>query len=249
MPYALTLSAAAFIMICVFFGVAPEALETLDKWFILSTAVVCCMGLVNLSSVHARNVRRKGKDWDLSIVLLVITYGYLALGVFTNPTAELYSEIFQATAEPLGATFYSVLAFYIVSAAYRAFRAKTRDAAILLITGVIVLLGNAHRRSHPPGIRLSDLVDHEYSQHLCTRAVIRLTIGRYRHQSVLRHRSALCIGWRIGGGDVSIWERLSNLDRRVYYVVLLVVVALPVIQPWGLPIRTGKTAEDFYNAI
>lgn len=143
MPYALTLSAAAFIMICVFFGVAPEALETLDKWFILSTAVVCCMGLVNLSSVHARNVRRKGKDWDLSIVLLVITYGYLALGVFTNPTAELYSEIFQATAEPLGATFYSVLAFYIVSAAYRAFRAKTRDAAILLITGVIVLLGNA----------------------------------------------------------------------------------------------------------
>ncbi|MGI6642686.1 MAG: hypothetical protein ACOX3V_01500 [Bacillota bacterium] len=143
LPYALTLSAAAFIMICVFFGVAPEALETLDKWFILSTAVVCCMGLVNLSSVHARNVRRKGKDWDLSIVLLVITYGYLALGVFTNPTAELYSEIFQATAEPLGATFYSVLAFYIVSAAYRAFRAKTRDAAILLITGVIVLLGNA----------------------------------------------------------------------------------------------------------
>lgn len=143
LPYALTLSAAAFIMICVFFGVAPKALETLDKWFILSTAVVCCMGLVNLSSVHARNVRRKGKDWDLSIVLLVITYGYLALGVFTNPTAELYSEIFQATAEPLGATFYSVLAFYIVSAAYRAFRAKTRDAAILLITGVIVLLGNA----------------------------------------------------------------------------------------------------------
>ncbi|MGI6642685.1 MAG: hypothetical protein ACOX3V_01495 [Bacillota bacterium] len=48
---------------------------------------------------------------------------------------------------------------------------------------------------------------------------------------------------------MSIWERLSNLDRRVYYVVLLVVVALPVIQPWGLPIRTGKTAEDFYNAI
>ncbi len=143
LPYVLTFAAAIFIMICVFFGLAPKAVEELDKWFILSTAVVCCVGLVNLTSVHARNVGRKGKDWDLSIVMLFLTYGYLALGIFTNPTAPLYSAIFLASAEPLGATFYAILAFYIVSAAYRAFRAKTRDAAILLVTGVIVLLGNA----------------------------------------------------------------------------------------------------------
>ncbi len=48
---------------------------------------------------------------------------------------------------------------------------------------------------------------------------------------------------------MSIWERLSNLDRRLYYVVLIVVVALPVIKPWGLPIKTGKPATDFYNTI
>lgn len=130
-------------MICVFFGVAPKVAEEIDKWYILSTAFVCCVGLVNLTSVHTRNIRRKGRDWDLSIILMIITYGYLALGVFTGPTAPLYAGIFGATAEPLGATFYSVLAFYIVSAAYRAFRAKTRDAAILLVAGIIVLLGNA----------------------------------------------------------------------------------------------------------
>lgn len=143
LPYALTIGAALIIIVCVFFGLAPAVVEQVDKWFILSSAMVCCVGLVNLTSVHSRYIRRRAKDWDLSIVLLVITFGYLALGIVTGPTAPLYSWIFDSTAVPLGATFYSVLAFYIVSAAYRAFRAKTREAAILLVAGVIVLLGNA----------------------------------------------------------------------------------------------------------
>jgi len=143
LPYAMTILSAAVILIGVFFGVAGKAVEEVDKWYILSTAIVCCIGLVNLTAVHSRNIKRRGKDWDLSLVLLVITFGYLALGVFTSPTAPLYSWIFNATTVPIGATFYSVLAFYIVSAAYRAFRARTRDAAILLTAGVLVLLGNA----------------------------------------------------------------------------------------------------------
>ncbi|MGI6642579.1 MAG: hypothetical protein ACOX3V_00950 [Bacillota bacterium] len=142
-PFVMTFGAAMIIMICSFFGVAPGLAQEVDKWYSLSIATVCAAGLVNLTSVHTRNIKRKGSDWDLSIILLVITYAYLALGVFTTPAAPLYSAIFNATAEPLGATFYSLLAFYIVSAAYRAFRAKTRDAAILLISGIIVLLGNA----------------------------------------------------------------------------------------------------------
>lgn len=143
LPYAMTVAAAATIMICVFFGFGKGLVEEIDKWYVLSGAFVCCIGLVNLVTVHSRNIKRKGKDWDLSVVLLVITFGYLALGVVTGPTAPLYAWIFDATAVPLGATFYSVLAFYIVSAAYRAFRAKTREAAILLSAGVLVLLGNA----------------------------------------------------------------------------------------------------------
>ncbi len=143
LPYAMTFLAAMVIMVCVFFGVGPQVVEEIDKWYILSTAIVCCIGLVNLTTVHSRNIRRRGRDWDLSLVLLVVTFGYLALGIVTGPTAPLYSWIFNSTAVPLGATFYSVLAFYIVSAAYRAFRAKTRDALILLVAGVIVLLGNA----------------------------------------------------------------------------------------------------------
>jgi len=143
LPYIITVVTAVIVLICTFFGVAPELAQELDQWSVVSGAVVCAFGLVNLTSVHMKTIKRKGEDWDLSIVLLVITYGYLILGLVKGPTNEIYSWIFNATAVPLGATFYALLAFYIVSAAYRAFRAKSRDAVILLIPAMIVLFGRA----------------------------------------------------------------------------------------------------------
>jgi hypothetical protein len=40
------------------------------------------------------------------------------------------------------ATMFSVVAFFIASAAYRAFKVKSLESAVLLITALIVMLGN-----------------------------------------------------------------------------------------------------------
>ncbi len=39
----------------------PKVSDEIDKWYILGTAVVCCVGLVNLTSVHARIFGERAK--------------------------------------------------------------------------------------------------------------------------------------------------------------------------------------------
>jgi hypothetical protein len=49
--------------------------------------------------------------------------------------------IYESVQRPASATQYSLLGFFICSAAYRTFRAKTPEAAVLLVAALIVMLG------------------------------------------------------------------------------------------------------------
>ena len=115
----------------------------IDKWFVVMESVMILMGVVNLTRVHGSNVRRRRVGWIASVVCLVTLYAYLLLGIYETAQGETFRWIYDNVLLPISQTIGSLLVFYIASAAYRSFRVRSREAAVLLVAGVIVMLTTA----------------------------------------------------------------------------------------------------------
>jgi hypothetical protein len=121
--------------------------QWLDSALVIVAAFALPLGVVNLVSMNLTKVKQRKSGWPYSIVLLagLIVMAYFGvIGVITgrytgfHPTFE---TLFEHMVSPLQATMFSLLAFYVASAAYRAFRARNLEATILLIAAIVVMMG------------------------------------------------------------------------------------------------------------
>jgi len=105
------------------------------------------IGIGTLTRIHVRRLSQHKAGWYNSVVLLIALYGLLITGLVLGEgkfTAHpIYTYWFNNLYVPLDSTIFSMLAFYIASAAYRAFRARTAEATVLLISAVVVMIGRA----------------------------------------------------------------------------------------------------------
>ena len=123
--------------------------ETIRTWAVIIFNISLGLGAARLLIQHSLRVQRQRRDWHFSVVLLGLFVvmlltgfaGYITTGVQTNNS--IYNWLFNYVYTPLGATLYPITGFYIFSAAYRAFRARNIDAALMLIAGCFVMLKNA----------------------------------------------------------------------------------------------------------
>jgi len=60
-----------------------------------------------------------------------------------NVNTSLFQIPFRGFLTSLNATMFSLIAFYIVSAAYRAFRVRSVEAGVMMITAAIIMLGSS----------------------------------------------------------------------------------------------------------
>ena len=92
--------------------------------------------------VHGTKIQRKAPNWQYSLVTLVALFvtAFCGFAWGTNEGTP-FLWLFENVQMPMSATMFSLLAFYIASAAYKAFRAKSPQATVLLIAAFIVMMG------------------------------------------------------------------------------------------------------------
>ena len=116
-------------------------------------AFALVLGLGSLLKVHMDKIKRKRENWQYSWVLIGTFIVTSIIGLFGGvdgsgilPTHigsfsfDIWT-IYNNVEVPLGATMFALLAFFMASAAYRAFRARSFEATLLLVSAFIVMIG------------------------------------------------------------------------------------------------------------
>ncbi|MEO1995422.1 MAG: hypothetical protein ABGZ17_09115 [Planctomycetaceae bacterium] len=131
-------------------------------WFDILAAFAFVLGGANLLKIHLQKIAGHRAGWGYSVITVAaftITM-VVGLGKFNVSPSEAFPDfawsgdylqdgsgfwwMYQHVYLPLAATMFALLAFFIASAAFRAFRAKNTEAIILLVTAFIVLLGRTY---------------------------------------------------------------------------------------------------------
>lgn len=145
LPLAITFVVALIVVLANF--LAPTTFKNMNDevrtWFQLVSALFCALGVVNLSRIHGKKVNQRSEGWVFSIIMFVSMFGFMFTALAVGQQHALYTNLYNNTIVPLNATMYSILMFYIASAAYRAFRVRSLEATLLLVAAAIVMLGKA----------------------------------------------------------------------------------------------------------
>lgn len=117
-------------------------------WMSIVGGFTLVLGVASIVRVNWKTVAGKRRDWPYKILTLIAVFG---MGIpallptswsplFGQTTGSIYDWLFNQVQAPMMGTMFATLAFYIASAAYRAFRARSVEATLLLITAILIMM-------------------------------------------------------------------------------------------------------------
>lgn len=141
-PMVLAFVAGLLLILDFFIPVLEPVTEMLNSWFLVVVAFAIYVGIFNLLRVNYFKIKLKQEDWPYSIPLIIMVISMGAIGIFFGiEEGTIFLWLFRNCMAPMQATMFSLLAFFVASASYRAFRARNFEATLLLLAAVIVMLG------------------------------------------------------------------------------------------------------------
>jgi hypothetical protein len=126
---------------------SEQLLTSVTKWLQIIGGFALILGITSLFQLHAAKIRRQEAGWGYSLVLYAGIVVTVLIGLWNGGKETIdggmtsFGWIYSYTLVPLQGTMFAILAFFIASAAYRSFRARSREAAVLLVAAMIVMMG------------------------------------------------------------------------------------------------------------
>ena len=125
--------------------IASVPADFLQQCAIIVVAFGYVLGGANALRVNFEGISKRQAGWPYKVVLVIGLLTMVIVGAiegrgFLNPGMRakwMYDYLYS----PMAATMFSLLAFYIASAAFRAFRIRTVEAGLLAVAALIVMMG------------------------------------------------------------------------------------------------------------
>lgn len=135
-----------------------KALESFSSsWLITLAGCALILGVFSAVFYHYHKARERKPGFGYSLITLIcfgitFTCGFIlpliariAPGTGLNPipteAGTPFDWIFNNVQVPLDSTVFALLAFFVASAAFRAFRARSMEATVLLVAACLMMIG------------------------------------------------------------------------------------------------------------
>src|SRR5947199_3839597 len=119
--------------------------DFLQACAVILVAFSYVLGGANALRVNFDAIYKRSPGWPYKIVLVVSLITTVVVGAIEGRTflnEHMRSKwIYDWIYSPMSATMFSLLAFFIASAAFRAFRIRTVEAGLLALAALLVMLG------------------------------------------------------------------------------------------------------------
>ncbi|MFH1891930.1 MAG: hypothetical protein ABIK83_04530 [Candidatus Zixiibacteriota bacterium] len=117
--------------------------QYLIDWTIIIGVFALLLGIWSLWRVNVSKIKQRAENWQYAVVTLAGLLIMMIVGFIPgwgNLNNYVYEHFFYYILVPIQATMFSLLAFFISSAAFRAFRARSLLATVLLFAGLVIMI-------------------------------------------------------------------------------------------------------------
>ena len=168
--FPLFITAVIGLFMILSFFVPHQAVSVPADFLQQSAVIVVAFGYVlggtNVLRVNFDGIYKRAPGWPYKVVLVVSLLAMVTVGAIEGRgfqgEATRFTWMYNRVYSPMAATMFALLAFFIASAAFRAFRIRTLEAGLLATAALIVMIGRVPiglwlTRWAPHGLNLQDI--------------------------------------------------------------------------------------------